>query len=189
MKVVEAGGGGYIRFVWCEDGSCKDDRLWRYAVYRTAPMLCNISTGRVFLALHDIPCVRHQRRQHLLGNEPPALSADGMRQDGRRRHSPRPFCFGGDVGVDGPRIAHVIDPTAEEGLDWCSEVEGDHAGCYRSHASRLHSRRWSLIWVLRALGGAIAAGIVAGNDSRAGTGAGRHCISWEGARGCRCIGG
>lgn len=139
--------------------------------------------------LHGVPGIGHKRRQHLLGYETPSLSADGMRQDGRRRHSPRPFCFGGDVGVDSPRIAHVVDATAEEGLDWRPEVEGNHAGCYRPHTCRLHSSCWSLVWVLRALGGAIATGIVAGNDSRAGTGAGRHCIAWEGTMYCRCIGG
>lgn len=147
----------------------------------------DISTRRRISISYSVPSVCHKRRQYLLGDEAPTLGADGMRQHGRRCHSPRPFCFGRDVGVDGPRIAHVVDAATEESLHRCAEIEGDHAGCYRSHSRCLHAGRWSLVGLLRALRGAIAMGIAAGNDSRAGTGAGRHCISWEGRTGGSCI--
>lgn len=39
VKVVWKEGGGYVRFVWYEDGIWRLDRLWRYVVYRMAPML------------------------------------------------------------------------------------------------------------------------------------------------------
>ena len=116
--------------------------------------------------------------QDLVWYKGPALGAYSMGQHSGRRHSPAPASLGGDVGVDGTRIAHVVDPAAEEGLDGGAEVEGDHAGCYRSHAGRLHTSGRRLV---RFLGfELIVAVAVEGyrQDSSASisTGAGCHCI-------------
>lgn len=32
VKVVDGGGGGYTRLVWWDEGSWREERLWRYAV-------------------------------------------------------------------------------------------------------------------------------------------------------------
>lgn len=45
VKVVDTGGGGYTRFVCCDVGSWREERLCRYAVYRTAPMLQDVSSN------------------------------------------------------------------------------------------------------------------------------------------------
>lgn len=62
------------------------------------------------------------------------------------------------MGINRPRIAHVVDSPPEKGLDGCPEVEGDHARCYGTHTGGLHARRGCLVGLLRALGGAIIAG-------------------------------
>jgi hypothetical protein len=82
--------------------------------------------------------------------------------------------------IDSSCIAHIVDPSAEEGLHGRSEVESDHTSCYRSHARRLHTSRWSLVGRLRVFGDAIALAVAlvaaAGSDSSLHTGAGRHRI-------------
>jgi hypothetical protein len=132
--------------------------------------------------VYDVPSIGHQRGQHLLWYEAPAFGTDCMRKHRGRGHSPRPLCACGNVWIDGSCVAHVVDAPAEEGLHWGSEVEGDHAGCHRSHTRCLYSGRWGLVGGLSAIGSAVAAAaraIAVGRDSSAGTGAGRHRITWE----------
>jgi hypothetical protein len=149
-----------------------------------------VSLGPLEVLVHHAPRIGHQRGEHLLWYEAPALDADCMREHGGRGHSPRPLCARCDVRIDGSCIAHVVDAPAEEGLHRGAEVEGDHAGCHGAHARRLHSGCWGLVGVLAAIGRGIAAGaIAAGRDSSAGTGAGRHCIAWERANVCGGTGG
>lgn len=113
-----------------------------------------------------------------------------MRQHGRRSHSPRPLRIRHDVWIDGPRIAHVIYPPAEEGLDWCSEVKGNHSRCHGAHTGSLDTCRWCLVGRLRGFGGrGVIGGIASERDSSAETGAGRHRITWEVGESCRRMGG
>lgn len=83
--------------------------------------------------------------------------------------------------IDGSGISHVVDATAEEGLDRGSEVEGDHTSSDCAHTRCLHACCRGLVRLLGAIGNAIIVGVVAGarRDSSAETGAGSHCITWE----------
>lgn len=148
-------------------------------MYRTAPILPSSVSIQPSMSI-CIPGIRHQRRQHLLRYEGPSLCPYCMCKYSRRGHPPRPLGLRRDVRVDSPRIAHVVYPASEEGLYRGSEVEGHHTRCYRAHTSGLHSCCWSLIRLLRRVGGVIAAGPGLGrHDSSVYTGAGRHRISWE----------
>lgn len=131
----------------------------------------------------QVDCVQHgayagvgeQRREDLVRYKGPTLGAYGVGQDSRRCHSPAPARLGGDVRVDGARIAHVVDATTEECLHGGAEVEGHHAGGHCAHTGCLHTRCRRLV---RSLGFEIIAAVAAEGyrqDSSASIGTGTGC--------------